>query len=135
MRRGDQQDEEEAPPGYMWMDVKSFDENGKPVFKKELVKLHMVGAPTEARDADDEIKKIANELKKQVEEKRNAKYTTFEAVKYTSQVVAGAMYKIKVKVGNDQYLHIRVLKNLPHKGGNVVLKEVDEATHKLADPL
>ena len=54
MRRGDQQDEEEAPPGYMWMDVKSFDENGKPVFKKELVKLHMVGAPTEARDADDE---------------------------------------------------------------------------------
>ena len=133
MQRGEQ--EEPAPPGYQWIDVKSFDEKGNAVFKKELVKLEMVGGPSEERDADDEIKRIATELKKQVEEKRNATFSTFEAVKYTSQVVAGAMYRIKVKVGDDQYIHIRVLKNLPHKGGNVVLKAVDEATYKLGDPL
>ena len=132
--QGDQK-EEPAPPGYEWQDVKSFDENGKAVFKRELVKMQMVGGPTEERDADDEVKKIATELKKQVEEKRNATFSTFEAVKYTTQVVAGVMYRIKVKVGDDQYLHLRVLKNLPAKGGKVVLRAVDEATYKLADPL
>ncbi len=95
----------------------------------------MVGGPAEERDATDEVKKIANDLKKQVEEKRNTTFSTFEAVKYTTQVVAGVMYRIKVKVGDDQYLHLRVLKNLPNKGGNFLLRAVEEGTFKLADPL
>ena len=130
-----QGEEEQAPPGYEWQDVKSFDENGKAVFKRELVKMQMVGGPAEERDATDEVKKIANDLKKQVEEKRNTTFSTFEAVKYTTQVVAGVMYRIKVKVGDDQYLHLRVLKNLPNKGGNFLLRTVEEGTFKLADPL
>ena len=127
--------EEPAPPGYEWQDVKSFDENGKAVFKRELVKLEMVGGPTEEKDADEDVKKLAEELKKQVEENRNTTFTTFEAVKFTTQVVNGVMYKIKVKVGDDQYIHLRALKNLPHKGGNVVLRTVEEGTFKLGDPL
>ena len=130
-----QGEEEQAPPGYEWQDVKSFDENGKAVFKRELVKMQMVGGPAEERDATDEVKKIANDLKKQVEEKRNTTFSTFEAVKYTTQVVAGVMYRIKVKVGDDQYLHLKVLKNLPNKGGNFLLRAVEEGTFKLADPL
>ena len=127
--------EEPAPYGYEWQDVKSFDENGKAVFKRELVKLEIVGGPTEEKDADEDVKKLAEELKKQVEENRNTTFTTFEAVKFTTQVVNGVMYKIKVKVGDDQYIHLRALKNLPHKGGNVVLRTVEEGTFKLADPL
>ena len=127
--------EEPAPPGYEWQDVKSFDENGKAVFKRELVKLEMVGGPTEEKDADEDVKKLAEGLKKQVEENRNTTFTTFEAVKFTTQVVNGVMYKIKVKVGDDQYIHLRALKNLPHKGGNVVLRTVEEGTFKLGDPL
>ena len=130
-----QGEEEQAPPGYEWQDVKSYDENGKAVFKRELVKLKMTGGPTEERDANDEVKKLANEIKAQVEEKRNEKFTTFEAVKYTTQVVAGVMYKIKVKVGDDKYLHLRALKNLPAKGGNFVLRTVEDGTFKLSDPL
>ena len=131
------QGEEQAPPGYEWQDVKSFDENGKAVFKRELVKLEMVmvGGPSEERDANDEVKKLVNDLKAKVEEKRNEKFTTFEAAKFTTQVVAGVMYKIKVKVGDDKYLHLRVLKQLPHKGGNFVLRTVEDGTFKLADPL
>ena len=129
------QGEEQAPPGYEWQDVKSFDENGKAVFKRELVKLEMVGGPSEERDANDEVKKLVNDLKAKVEEKRNEKFTTFEAAKFTTQVVAGVMYKIKVKVGDDKYLHLRVLKNLPHKGGDFVLRSVEEGTFKLTDPL
>ena len=132
--RGEEK-EEPAPYGYEWQDVKSFDENGKAVFKRELVKLEMVGGPTEEKDADEDVKKLAEELKKQVEENRNTTFTTFEAVKFTTQVVNGVMYKIKVKVGDDQYIHLRALKNLPHKGGNVVLRTVEEGTFKLADPL
>ena len=62
--------EEPAPPGYEWQDVKSFDENGKAVFKRELVKLEMVGGPSEEKDADENVKKLAEELKKEVEENR-----------------------------------------------------------------
>ena len=127
--------EEPAPPGYEWQDVKSFDENGKAVFKRELVKLEMVGGPAEERDADDEVKKMATELKAQVEEKRKATFSTFEAVKYSTQLVNGVIYRIKVKVGDDQYVHLKALKNLPHKGGNLVLKDVADGTFKLADPL
>ena len=129
------QGEEQAPRGYEWLDVKSYDENGKAVFKRELVKLEMVGGPSEERDADDEVKKLVNDLKAKVEEKRNEKFTTFEAAQFTTQVVAGVMYKIKVKVGDDKYLHLRVLKNLPHKGGDFVLRSVEEGTFKLTDPL
>ena len=132
--QGDQK-EEPAPPGYEWQDVKSYDENGKAVFKRELVKLEIVGGPSEEKDVDEEVKKLANEIKAQVEEKRNAKYTTFEAVKYTTQVVNGIMYKIKVKVGDDQYIHLRALKNTPAKGGKFVLREVFDGTFKLGDPL
>ena len=134
MRR-EVKEEEPAPYGYVWQNVKSFDENGNAIFKRELVKLKIVGGPTEEKDADEDVQKLADELKKQVEEKRNTTFTTFEAVKFTTQVVNGVIYKIKVKVGDDEYIHLRAVKNLPHKGGNVELRTVEEGTFKLADPL
>ena len=127
--------EEPAPEGYEWQDVKSFDENGKAVFKRELVKLEVVGGPSEEKEANDEVKKMTEELKASVEEKKNTKYTTFEAVKFTTQVVNGVMYRIKVKVGQDEYIHIKALKNLPAQGGKVVLRNVADGTFKLGDPI
>ena len=127
--------EEPAPEGYEWQDVKSFDENGKAVFKRELVKLEVVGGPSEEKEANDEVKKMVEELKASVEEKKNTKYTTFEAVKFTTQVVNGVMYRIKVKVGQDEYIHIKALKNLPAQGGKVVLRNVADGTFKLGDPI
>ena len=129
------QKEEPAPEGYEWQDVKSFDENGKAVFKRELVKLEVIGGPSEEKEATDEVKKIAEELKAKVEEKKNSKYTTFEAVKFTTQVVNGIMYRIKVKVGEDEYIHLKVLKNLPAQGGKIVLRNVADGTFKLGDPI
>ena len=129
------QKEEPAPEGYVWQDVKSFDENGKAVFKRELVKLEVVGGPSEEKEATEEVKKMTEELKTVVEEKKNAKYTTFEAVKFTTQVVNGVMYRIKVKVGEDEYIHLKALKNLPVHGGKVVLRNVSDGTFKLGDPI
>ena len=127
--------EEPAPEGYEWQDVKSCDENGKAVFKRELVKLEVVGGPSEEKEANDEVKKMVEELKASVEEKKNTKYTTFEAVKFTTQVVNGVMYRIKVKVGENEYIHIKALKNLPAQGGKVVLRNVADGTFKLGDPI
>ena len=125
---------EEAPPGYEWQDVKSYDENGKAIFKRELVKLQMVGGPTEVQDANEEIKQIATGLKEEVEKQTKKTFKIFEAVKFTTQVVNGIMYRIKVKIGDNEYIHLRAIKNLPAKGGNVVFKNVDEG-FKLEDPL
>ena len=127
--------EEPAPEGYEWQDVKSFDENGKAVFKRELVKIEVVGGPSEEKEANDEVKKMVEELKASVEEKKNTKYTTFEAVKFTTQVVNGVIYRIKVKVGENEYIHIKALKNLPAQGGKVVLRNVADGTFKLGDPI
>ena len=127
--------EEPAPEGYEWQDVKSFDENGKAVFKRELVKLEIIGGPSEEKEATEEVKKMVEELKPEVEEKKNTKYTTFDAVKFTTQVVNGIMYRIKVKVGEDEYIHLKVLKNLPNKGGKIVLRNISEGTFKLGDPI
>ena len=130
-----EQKEEPAPEGYEWQDVKSFDKDGKAVFKRELVKLEIVGGPTEEKEATDEVKKMVEELKASVEEKRNTKYTTFEAAKFSTQVVNGIMYRIKIKVGEDEYIHIRALKSLPAQGGKVTLTNVSGGTFKLGDPL
>ena len=87
-----------------------------------------------AKDADDEVKAIAKEVQKQTEDKLGAKFTEFEAVKYKTQVVSGTNYMIKVKVGPEQYVHIKVWRKLPCHGG---AKELTEATggKTLADPL
>ena len=130
-----EQKEEPAPEGYEWQDVKSFDKDGKAVFKRELVKLEIVGGPTEEKEATDDVKKMVEELKTSVEEKKKTKYTTFEAVKFTTQVVNGIMYRIKIKVGEDEYLHVRALKSLPVQGGKFTLRNVSEGTFKLGDPL
>ena len=127
--------EEPAPEGYEWQDVKSFDENGKAIFKRELVKLEVIGGPSEEKEATDEVKKMAEELKSAVEEKKNKKYSTFEAVKFTTQVVNGIMYRIKVKVGENEYIHLKALKDLPAKGGKVVLRNVADGEFKLEDPI
>ena len=127
--------EEPAPEGYEWQDVKSFDKDGKEVFKRELVKLEIIGGPSEEKEATEEVKKMAEELKEKVEEKKNTKYTTFEAVKFTTQVVNGIIYRIKIKVGEDEYLHVKAIKQLPAHGGKLTFRNVSEGTFKLADPI
>ena len=87
-----------------------------------------------ARDADDEVKALALEMKPKVEQALGATYGTFEAVKYTSQVVAGTNYKIKVKVGDEKYVHLKIYVPLPCRNAPNELLE-QEKGKTLADPL
>ena len=61
-------------------------------------------------------------------------YSEFEAVKYTTQIVNGTNYNIKVKVGGEKYIHIKVYVPLPAtKKPNELLEQAKDKT--LADPL
>ncbi len=94
----------------------------------------MLGGPGAAQDATDEIKKIAKDMKGKAEKALGETYGEFEAVKFTKQIVNGTNYNIKVKVGGEKYVHIKVHVPLPAKNApNELLEQSKDKT--LADPL
>lgn len=82
------------------------------------------GAPSEEKRADKEVQDICDEIKNRVENREKASFPKFEAVCYKTQLVAGTNYFIKVDVGNNSYIHLRVFKTLPHVGGYLELNAV-----------
>uniref|UniRef100_A0A3Q3WU82 Cystatin-B n=1 Tax=Mola mola TaxID=94237 RepID=A0A3Q3WU82_MOLML len=70
--------------------------------------MSMVGAFTDAKDANLEIQKICDQVKAQIEKKTHWKYEEFRPVEYKEQNVAGVNYFIKVYIGGDSYLHLKV---------------------------
>ncbi|XP_006091012.1 cystatin-A [Myotis myotis] len=75
----------------------------------------MPGGLTEAKPATPEVQEIADEVKPQLEAQTNETYEEFEAIEYKTQVVAGINYYIKVRVGHDSYIHIKIFKPLPQQ--------------------
>ena len=82
------------------------------------------GGKAEARDADESIISMCNSLKSNIESKANTTYSTFEPIKYRSQVVAGSNYYVKIKIDNDSFIHVRIFKALPCYGGEFQVNEV-----------
>ena len=96
--------------------------------------MMMCGGFGGPRPADDEVKELVKSVKSAIEEKANAKYNVFEAVSFTTQVVAGTNFIVKVKVGSDQYIHVKIFRPLPCNGTE--LEVLDVQTGKtLNDPL
>ncbi|KAM9300884.1 cystatin-B-like [Morus bassanus] len=75
----------------------------------------LCGGTSAARPATEETQKIADEVKSQIEEKEGKTFDVFTAVEFKTQVVAGTNYFIKVHVGNDEFVHLRVFRSLPHE--------------------
>ncbi|NWW69156.1 CYTB protein, partial [Ifrita kowaldi] len=55
------------------------------------------------------------QVKPQFESQANTNCAVFEATEYRSQVVAGSIYFIKVRVSDDQYVHLKVFQSLPYE--------------------
>ncbi|CAN0352398.1 unnamed protein product [Lampetra planeri] len=59
----------------------------------------LCGGTQKVQTATADIQKIADEMKSHAEEKTGKKFSTFEAKTFTTQVVAGTNYFIKVRWG------------------------------------
>ncbi|KAK3540982.1 hypothetical protein QTP86_008204 [Hemibagrus guttatus] len=84
----------------------------------------LCGGTTKEMDANEEVQKICDEMKSHAEEKAGKKFDVFTAKSYKTQVVAGTNYFIKVHVGNEEFVHLRVYKMLPHAGNKLELSGV-----------
>ena len=75
----------------------------------------MLGGHSDVKTDAEGLTQMAG-YKGAVEAKAETTYDTFEVLHYTSQVVAGTIYQIKVKVGESDYIDAKVLLPLPHTG-------------------
>ena len=83
----------------------------------------------DTKEADETVKELAKGMQKQVEEELGETFQNFQAVLYSTQVVAGTNYLIKVYVGNNRYVHIKVHVPLPFtKRPNQLMKCEGEKT-------
>ncbi|XP_036601806.1 cystatin-B [Trichosurus vulpecula] len=81
----------------------------------------MCGGVSATQPATAETQQMAEEVKAQLEEKENRKFPVFKTVEFKSQVVAGMNYFIKVHVGEEEFIHIRVFRSLPHENKPLAL--------------
>ncbi|CAM2097295.1 cystatin-B-like isoform X2 [Lepidochelys kempii] len=88
------------------------------------------GGLTGVRPATPETQQILDEVKLQVEEKEGKKFEVFTAVEFKTQLVAGINYFIKVHVGNEEFLHLRVFKSLPHENKPLSLSSYQSSKTK-----
>ncbi|KAM4606075.1 cystatin-B-like [Polymixia lowei] len=94
----------------------------------------MCGGTSEAKSADEEIQTICDKMKPHTEQNTGKTYEVFSATTYKTQVVAGTNYFIKVHVGGEDHVHLRVFQTLPCHGGELKLTSVQQSkTHH--DPI
>ncbi|XP_052454530.1 cystatin-B [Carassius gibelio] len=94
----------------------------------------LVGGPSVVKQATAEVQKICDEVKHHAEEKTGKKFAVFIAKSFTVQVVAGTNYFIKVNVGRDEFVHLKVHKPLPHAGEKLQLHGI-QTSKSQHDPI
>ena len=60
---------------------------------------------------EEEVNLLCKNSKSEIESKTSQTFTTFEAVQMKKRVMRGMDYLVKIKVDNDQYLHVLFIAN------------------------
>ena len=94
----------------------------------------MPGGLGDVKEVDEEVTILATNMKEQVEENLGETFDIFEPILYTTQVVAGINYIIKVHVGNEKFVHIKIHVPLSVTNSPNVLLEC-ESNMTLYEPL
>uniref|UniRef100_A0A3Q0T7X9 Cystatin-B n=1 Tax=Amphilophus citrinellus TaxID=61819 RepID=A0A3Q0T7X9_AMPCI len=89
--------------------------------------MPMCGGLTELKQADEKVQLICDQMKPHTEQKTGRNFGVFTAKSYKTQLVAGTNYFIKVHVGGDECLHLRVYEKLPCYGGELELTSLQHS--------
>lgn len=81
----------------------------------------MPGGASAPRPADAEVQSLCEQFKSELEGKAGKTFPSFTALEVRTQVVAGTNYFVKIDVGSDECLHVRIYKPLPHTGDSASL--------------
>lgn len=76
----------------------------------------MCGGHSQDKPMDDEVTQMINSLRPQIESHMNRTFNQFEGQSYTTQVVAGTNYRVKIQVGENQFISVTIFKSLPCNG-------------------
>jgi len=79
------------------------------------------GGFTNDKQPDETSSEILTQIKPKCETEMNAKFTTWDCVSYTTQVVAGTNYLFKVNIGDGKHISVKVFQPLPCNGTELEL--------------
>jgi cystatin-A/B len=77
------------------------------------------GGTSDVKDATEEIQKLIEEVRHDLEAKAGAPFSHYKAVSYKSQVVAGTNFFVKIQTDDNAYIHARIFRALPHANSSL----------------
>ncbi|XP_077977006.1 cystatin-A2-like [Glandiceps talaboti] len=72
--------------------------------------MAMTGGMKPAEQATADVQELINAVRSAAEEKSGRAFGAYEAKAYSTQLVNGVNYFVKVHTGDDKYVHIRLHK-------------------------
>lgn len=78
--------------------------------------MAVCGGKSETKAVDSESRQFLNTVKRSVESQTGKKYAQWQPNAVRTQIVAGVNYFAKIKVGDNEYIHVTVWKKLGDEG-------------------